>query len=181
MRLSLGLAAAAALFCMAAPAQSEVVSSSPSAFLVRAERHVEAAPDRVWRSLLRIQNWWNDEHTYSGDAENMRLDPHAGGCWCESWGRGQSVEHARIVLAMERDGVRTLRAVGGLGPLQELGAIGIMTFTIAPHAGGASVTMTYRVSGEPSLNLDRIAPLVDRVLLEQVDGLVRYSSGGTPG
>jgi hypothetical protein len=90
------------------------------------------------------------------------------------------VEHGRVLLVMEREGERTLRVSGGLGPLQELGAVGILTFTVAPHASGAKITMTYRVSGDAALGLDQMAPLVDMVLMEQFGRLNRYSASGSP-
>jgi hypothetical protein len=58
---------------------------------------------------------------------------------------------------------------------------GALTFTVAPHANGAKITMTYRVSGDPALGLDQIAPLVDGVLMEQFGRLSRYSASGSPG
>lgn len=166
--------AALAAFLFASPARADVTSASPGAFLIQAEAQVTASPDQVWRRLVRIQDWWSDAHTYSGDAGRLRLDPRAGGCWCERWGDGQSVEHGRVVLVMEHEGVRTLRVVGGLGPLQELGATGVLTFTVAPHANGATVTMTYRVSGDPALGFDQMAPLVDGVLMEQFGRLTAF-------
>jgi uncharacterized protein YndB with AHSA1/START domain len=173
-----------ALVCIATPARAEVASSSPSAFVIQAEADVAASPAETWRRLLRIERWWNAEHTYSGDARRLSLDPRAGGCWCERWGDGQSVEHMRVVLVMENDGVRTLRTVGGLGPLQEMGVNGVLTFTVAPladsHASGTKITMTYRVAGDATLGLDRLAPLVDGVLLEQFGRLSRYSATGSP-
>jgi uncharacterized protein YndB with AHSA1/START domain len=168
------IVAAFAFLMIASPAAAEVANSSPSGFLLRAETELTAAPAAVWRDLTRIERWWGPEHTYSGDAGNLRLAPRAGGCWCERW-EGGSIEHARVVLAMESDGVRTLRLAGGLGPLQELGASGVLTFTVAPHAGGTKLTMTYRVAGETGLGLDRIAPLVDGVMMEQFGRLARYS------
>jgi hypothetical protein len=57
---------------------------------------------------------------------------------------------------------------------------GALTFTVAPHASGAKITMTYRVSGDPALGLDQMAPLVDGVLLEQFGRLSRYSATGSP-
>lgn len=164
----------------ASPARAEVVSAASTGFVIQAEAEVAAAPDRLWRDLTRIERWWGGEHTYSGDARRLRLEPRAGGCWCERWGDGQSVEHARVVLVMERDGVRTLRAVGGLGPLQEMGVSGVLTFTVAPHANGAKLTMIYRVAGDAGLNLNQLAPLVDMVLMEQFGRLSRYSASGSP-
>lgn len=163
----------------AAPlAQAEVVSASPGAFLLRAEAETSASPEEAWRTLSRLNRWWNSEHTYSGDARRLSVDLRAGGCWCERWD-GQSVEHGRVLLVMEQEGVRTLRFDTALGPLQELGVSGVLTFTIAPHASGAKITMTYRVAGDAGLGLDQIAPLVDTVLTEQFGRLVRFSSSGS--
>lgn len=180
MRVVLAAFAVAALLAAAPAAEAEVASASPSGFVIQAEADVEAPPDRAWRALTRIGQWWGDEHTYSGDGGRMRLDARAGGCWCERWGNGQSVEHARVLLVMEHDDVRTLRVAGGLGPLQELGAVGILTFTVAAHADGAKITMTYRVTGDAGLGLETMAPLVDMVLMEQFGRLSRYSASGSP-
>lgn len=178
MRLLIAAAAFAAL--LISPAQAEVTSATPGAFLIEAETGLAATPEDTWRALTRLNRWWSSSHTYSGDARRLSLDPRAGGCWCERWGDGQSVEHARVVLVMERDGVRTFRAVGGLGPLQGLGAHGVLTFTITPLASGAKLTMSYRVSGDSGLALDQLAPLVDQVLMEQFGRLSRYTASGSP-
>ncbi len=86
----------------------------------------------------------------------------------------------RVVAVIERDGVRTLRMTGALGPLQEMGVTGTMTFTIASFANGAKLTVTYRVSGDPGLDLNAIAAPVDSVLMDQIARLRRYSTSGTP-
>jgi hypothetical protein len=62
-----------------------------------------------------------------------------------------------------------------------MGVNGVLTFTVAPHPNGATLAMTYRVAGDPSLNLSAIAPLVDNVLMEQFGRLARYSATGSPG
>ncbi|MGQ0533737.1 MAG: ATPase [Caulobacteraceae bacterium] len=179
MRFTVAAVLVAAL-CFAPIAQAEVAAASPSGFVIEAEAEIAAAPAKVWRDLRRVGRWWGSEHTYSGDSSRLHLDSRAGGCWCERWGDGQSVEHMRVVLVMERDGVRTLRTVGGLGPLQEMGVSGVLTFTVAPHANGAKLTMNYRVAGDAALNLDQLAPLVDSVLMEQFRRLNRYSASGSP-
>ncbi|MEZ5994889.1 MAG: hypothetical protein R3C25_03985 [Hyphomonadaceae bacterium] len=161
-------------------AKAEVVSSSASAFVVQAEAEVAAPPDRVWRDLARIERWWSPAHTFSGDASRLSLSPRAGGCFCERWENGQSVEHARVVMVMNYQGAWTLRAAGALGPLQAMGANGVLTFTVAPHASGTKLSMSYRVSGDPSLALDQLAPIVDGVLMEQFGRLSRYAASGTP-
>jgi uncharacterized protein YndB with AHSA1/START domain len=173
-------AAALAVVGLSAPARAEVVSSSPGGFLIQAEAQVATTPDRAWRALTQLGRWWNDAHTYSGEARRLQLDARAGGCWCERWGDGLSVEHGRVVLVMEHEGVRTLRVNAPLGPLQELAVNGVLTFTVARHASGATITMTYRVSGDPGLNLNAMASPVDMVLMEQFGRLSRYSGSGSP-
>lgn len=159
------------------PALAEVQSASPSAILIQAETTTSASPAETWQALTRIGRWWNPAHTFSGDARRLRLDARAGGCFCETWGEGQSVEHGRVILVMNHEGTRTLRLAGGLGPLQDMGVSGILTFLVSEDAAGAKITMTYRVAGDGALNLDQLAPLVDGVLSEQLGRLARYSRG----
>jgi len=176
------IAVAALLFAVVfAPlsARADVTSASPGAFVIEAEAEVAASPEQTWRALGRLPRWWSSAHTYSGDASNLSLDVRAGGCWCERWGR-QSVEHGRVVLVMEREGVRTLRMSAALGPLQAMGANGVLTYTVEPHPNGAKITMTYQVSGDHGLNLDQVAPLVDQVMMEQFGRLARFSALGSP-
>lgn len=168
------------LMLLATPAHAEVAAASPGAMLLRAEATAAVAPDRAWRGLTRVEHWWNAEHTYSGDAGRLRLTPRAGGCFCERWENGQSVEHARVVSVIARDGVRTLRLDGALGPLQAMAAAGVLTFTVSPEGHGAKISMTYRVSGDPGLALDQLAPVVDQVLVDQLGRLVRYVERGSP-
>jgi hypothetical protein len=85
-----------------------------------------------------------------------------------------------VVMVTERDGARTIRLVGGLGPLQSMAVNGVMTFTVTPLASGAKITMEYRVTGDASLQLDRIGPGVDHVLMEQFTRLIRYTGSGSP-
>ena len=178
MRLVIAAAALAGLL-WAGSARAEVVQAGPTGFIVRAESTVATSPERAWRALVRPGRWWSSEHTYSGDAGRMSLDARAGGCWCERWGAGQSVEHARVLLVMEREGLRTLRLLGGLGPLQEMGVSGVLTFTVAPDPTGAKITMTYRVAGDAGQGLEQLAPLVDMVLMEQFGRLVRFTASGS--
>lgn len=173
---------AAALVFVFAPfsAKAEVASASPSAFTLQAEAIVAASPENAWRALGRLPRWWSGAHTYSGDASRLSFDMRAGGCWCERWGRDQSVEHGRVVLVMEHEGVRTLRMFAALGPLQSMGATGVLTYVVEPHPNGAKITMTYRVSGDPSLALEQIAPIVDQVIMEQFGRLDRFIASGSP-
>lgn len=180
MRFIFALTVLAAVSFSAPAAQADVASASPSAAHFRFQAESSAPVDRAYRAIIDVGHWWGSDHTYSGDARNMQLDPHAGGCWCERWAHGQ-VEHMRVAMTMEHDGQRALRLAGGLGPLQEMGADGVMTFTITPHGSGSTIVLDYRVSGDSSLGLDQIAPGVDHVLAEQFARLIRFTQAGSPG
>jgi hypothetical protein len=174
MRRLLAALALTAIFTSPS-AQAAIVESGPGAVLLRYEAVAPATPDQAYRALGQLPRWWNVEHSYSGDARRMSFDLRAGGCLCERWG-GNSVEHARVLLVLAHGGGHTVRLAGALGPLQEMGVTGIMTFTIAPDPQGAKIVMTYRVSGEPGLALQNIAAPVDGVLQEQFDRFIRYTA-----
>lgn len=177
--LRIVLAAFAALLLSPGLARADVASAAAGGFVIEAEAEVAASPDAVWRDLARVGRWWNSAHTYSGAAANMRLDPRAGGCWCERWAGG-SVEHGRVLAAFTHEGARTLRLEAALGPLQELSVQAVLSFTIIPAGDGSKVTMSYRVAGDPALNLEVMAAPVNGVMMEQFDRLVRYSGTGSP-
>ena len=44
---------------------------------------VDATPASTWRDLTRVSLWWDPAHTWSGSARNLKLEPKAGGCFCE--------------------------------------------------------------------------------------------------
>jgi hypothetical protein len=101
----------------------------------------------------------------------MKINPVAGGCWCEKWPKGE-IEHGRVILAMPKG---TLRLSAALGPLQDTGVNATLTITLADGAspGATSVTWDYKVVGSSLTNLAPMAPLVDSVLQEQFDRLVK--------
>ena len=89
---------ALALFTSAANAA--VVDSTPTGFEIAQTVHIAAPPDAVYAALIVPAKWWNSEHTFSGNAGNLRLEAKGGGCFCESWPDG-SVQHATVVDADE--------------------------------------------------------------------------------
>ena len=171
MQFHLGSRIATILVALAAtPAFAEVASATPNSFVITHKGEVSATPAALYAALGQLPRWWNSQHTYSGKSENLTLDLRAGGCWCENW-EGGSVEHARVVQAW-RD--RTLRLEGGLGPLQDMAVSAMLTFNIATVEGRTMLVMNYRVRGSDA-NLDKIAPIVDKVIGEGFGRLVEFA------
>jgi hypothetical protein len=155
--------AAVALALAASPAAAEVTAVSPHGFTLSYSRPVPATPAQAFEAIGRVDRWWNAAHSYSGQAANLRLTLRAGDCFCEQWDGG-SVEHLRVVLVRAP---QMVRLEGALGPLQELAVRGVLTFATAVADGRSVLRMTYRVSGAPEAGLEKLAPLVDRVMGDQ--------------
>lgn len=167
---------AAALW--AGAAQAEVTAKSDDGFAIALAVDTAADKDQAWRELLTPSHWWSPLHTWSGDAANLYIDGQATGCFCEKLPRpkdapeGQrmgSVEHLHVVYADPQAGL--LRMTGGLGPLQAEPVRGILTVTLKPGAGGTQIELTYRVAGFVTMKGTDMAPLVDKVLSEQLTRL----------
>jgi hypothetical protein len=165
-----------ALACTA-PARAEIVNAGPSGFNVRQVAEVPNPATVVWAALTDIGKWWDPQHTYSGDARNLSLDPTVRGCFCEKLGLYAGIEHARVIYAQP---AKTLRLSGALGPLQEFGVSGVMTWSIEPAGGGSKITLTYSAGGFADRPLADWAPIVDEVLGGQLKRLARYASQGNP-
>jgi uncharacterized protein YndB with AHSA1/START domain len=174
MRLGIGIVVA--LLGVGA-ARGEVKQSAPDGLLVAHVVEVKRAPAEVFAALGRVGEWWNGEHSWSHEAKNLSLELRAGGCFCERWATG-SAEHGRVVQVREGE---LLRLAAMLGPLQELAATGALTFALAPLDGGRTrLTVSYRVNGDSASGFDRLAPIVDGVIGEQVGRLVRFVETGKP-
>ena len=167
----------AALFA-ADRAHAEIVTAGPNGFSLR---HIAEAPNVappvIWAALSDIAKWWDPEHTYSGDARNLTLEPVVRGCFCEKLGLYAGIEHGSVVYAQP---AKTLRIKGALGPLQEFGITGAMTWQIESAAGGSKITFTYNVGGFADRPLADWAPIVDEVLGGQLKRLTRYITQGNP-
>jgi hypothetical protein len=121
--------------------------------------------------MLRPGDWWDSEHTYSGDAANLTIEPVAGGCFCEAIPAANGVpagqvEHMRVVYVDPR--VRTLRLSGGLGPLQAEALTGTLTMAVQPSGTGSQIVWDYVVGGYARMSLTELAPVVDGVVGEQM-------------
>ena len=160
---------ALALFATAATA--EVVSQTADGFTLRYQVALETTPEDIWASLGRIGDWWEDAHTYSGEAANMSIELKPGGCFCEALSGG-GVKHGEVVMAWPE---RTLRLNAALGPLQATDPAAVLTFDWATEGAGQTLTATYVVSGP---GLGAFAGGVDGVLKTQFDNLARHIERG---
>ncbi len=182
MRIITGFMAAG-LLGSAVPASAEVTQKSDVGFVSRTTAEVAASPADAWKALITPSLWWNAQHTFSGDAANLTLDPNANGCFCEklpvpkdaqAGQKAGSVMHMRVVYA---EPYRALRMVGGLGPLQSEAVNGTMTVTFKPVDGSGGkmtrILWEYVVGGYMRYKADTIAGAVDKVLEGQLGGLVK--------
>ncbi|MFL0356230.1 SRPBCC family protein [Erythrobacter sp. GH1-10] len=178
MRLSI-IAAATAALAAATPLAAEVTEQDDSGFVTRDQAIVEATPKEVWLALITPSGWWNDAHTWSGDAGNMTLTPQAGGCFCEKIPESEdrnritlegSVEHMRVIQAYPES---ALRMSGGLGPLQSEPVTGILTIAISEVEEGTRIVWEYNVGGRMRYEIPEISKAVDGVMSQQLDGLAR--------
>ena len=158
----------------AGPAVAEVTASNEAGFVAHNEVEVPVDAAEAWAMLFKPSRWWNPEHSYSGNSANMTLAPAAGGCFCEvipgaDPGTGGSIEHMRVLYVDPR--VHTLRLAGALGPLQSGAVTGVLTMTVEPAGSGARITWDYVVGGYMRMPMAEMAPLVDRVVGEQLTRL----------
>ena len=160
---------------LAPGARAEVVDAQPNGFEVKRTAVLNAPADKVYAALSQPSQWWNKDHTWSGSAANLSLAPMAGGCFCEKLPKGGSVMHMTVVYAQPGEG---LRLSGALGPLQMSGATGHLGWSLAEKDGKTTLTQIYDVGGYMTGGLDKIAPVVDRVLSEQFDRLTAYVETG---
>jgi hypothetical protein len=158
----------------AARAAAEVTSVASTGFEVRETAHVAAAPDKAYAALLLPARWWSSDHTFSRNADNLKLDARAGGCWCETLPDGGSAEHLRVVFVAPG---KTLRLRGALGPLQGMGVEGAMTWSLKGSSTGTDISVSYAVGGFAKDGFDDMSKAVDRVLGEQIERLKKLIDG----
>jgi uncharacterized protein YndB with AHSA1/START domain len=170
-------ALAIALLACAVPARAEVTDQNQSGFATAGVVTIAAGPERVWDTLVNPAKWWNSEHSWSGEAANLTLDPRAGGCFCEALPGGGSVEHMRVIYA---DRGKQLRMRGALGPLQGEGLAATLTVTLQAEGGATKLAWSYKVGGYTDFPWAQIAPAVDGVVSEQFQRLAALLEEGAP-
>lgn len=163
----------------ATPLAAEVIDEKPTGFVSRHEAIVSASPKEVWLALIAPADWWQSEHTWSGEATNLTLTPQAGGCFCETipevdtperFTLQGSVEHMRVIQAYPE---QALRMQGALGPLQSEPVTGILTVAISATEDGTRIVWEYNVGGPMRYEVPVIAKAVDGVMGAQVNALAQ--------
>jgi uncharacterized protein YndB with AHSA1/START domain len=155
------------------PLQAEVRQSDAAGFVVEHKFAIAATPSASWRALGKPDRWWPAEHTWSGSARNLSLSLDAPGCFCERW-KGGSAVHGDVIHARSNE---LLRIQGAFGPMQDMAVVGIVSVALAAADEGTAATVTYRVSGTAAHALDKLAPIVDKVIGEQFGRYAAFASG----
>lgn len=157
---------------------AEVVDAAHNGFTVRHSVSIAADRELVYQAAVQnIGDWWNSDHTVSGNAENVYLTDSIPGCFCERLGDGAGLVH--LSVSFVNPGVM-LRLTGGLGPLGLMGVSGNMTLEFDEDGDGTTVTLQYAVGGYMAGGLDSVANAVDGVLVEQMARLAMFVETGSP-
>ena len=165
---------ALASVALASVASAEVVDATPGGFEVRRTVSINAPPAKVYAALIAPAGWWN--HTFSGDPKNLYIEPKANGCWCETLPKSKgSVAHMRVIYVEPGS---LIRLQGGLGPMQQTGALGNLTWQVAAKGEVTEVTWTYDVGGYMKGGLAPMAGAVDGVFAEQMARLKKKVETG---
>jgi hypothetical protein len=157
---------------------ASVVSSTTSGFVIKHSVVVKKSPDAAFESFAsKVQDWWDPAHTYTGKSENVSIDLKPNGCFCERLGPQGFVVHMTLTYS---DPGKLLRMTGALGPVQQFAATGVMTLEFQPMGGDTLVNFTYSVAGDIPNGADKLAPVVDRVLVGQMNRFERFVNTGRP-
>lgn len=160
-------------------ARAEVKDVSPSGFTIENSRVVPVDAMTAWNALVDdVGRWWPKDHTWWGDSSKLTIQPRAGGCFCEIDGQRQA-SHMTVTFV---DPGKTLRMVGGLGPLQGMGLSGALEWRFAPVEGGTRITLYYRAGGYSPDDIGKFVPVIDKVQGVQLGGLAGFlrASGRAP-
>ena len=154
---------------------AEISDSASNGFTVKHVIEVSAERSEVYGFAVDdVGEWWFDDHTFSGNAQNMYIEARALGCFCEVIGEDAVVVHLTVTFVNPG---QMIRLSGGLGPLGLMGVNGNMTWEFADSEVGTTVTLTYAVGGYMDGGLDAVAPAVEGVLVEQMTRLKAYAEG----
>lgn len=156
---------------------AEVADASATGFTIKLSFPVQALPADLYRSIIKVGDWWASSHTFSGDSHNLTIDDQPGGCFCEKMPDHGGVRHMEVIAAIPG---KRLVLSGTLGPLQSLAATGTMTFQISPAEGESKLDVVYAVAGYLPAGMNTWAAPVDGVLKLQITRLKNLIERGKP-
>lgn len=175
-QFAIGFGLAAALLPAGAwSARAAVVESNANGFAVEEKAHIGASPANVYAALIRPENWWSSDHTFSKDAKNLSIDAKAGGCFCETLPNGGSVQHLTVTMVIPG---KAIQFRGAMGPFLSQGVDGALTFTLAPKDGGTDLVLDNNVGGFVKGGMGKWPAAADAMLTDLVAHLKFYAENG---
>ncbi|BFT30177.1 SRPBCC family protein [Alteromonas sp. D210916BOD_24] len=150
-------------------------------FSVTNESESKASVEVVYSHFIQhIDMWWPKDHTWWEGTLN--IDENAGGCFCETHNNASA---AHMIISYVEPNKKVVMT-GGLGPLQEMGIFGALTWQFSPKDNpteGTRVTMTYHASGTIHFNGAQatekdaadLVQVIDKVQLQQLNALTHFS------
>ncbi len=159
-------------------ARGEVTDSAANGFTVRITMVVKAPPPEVYDRLVHhVGDWWNSDHTFSGDAHNLSIEEKPMGCFCEKLANGGGVRHAEVILVSPG---KSLVMSGMLGPLQKFGGSGTLSFVVTVVGRDTKLDFIYAVGGYLPDGLNTWAGPANAMWTEQLNRLRSYVETGSP-
>ena len=172
------LIALSLLAILACPARADVTDAAANGFTSVNELTITASSSVAWTAATRrIHEWWDPDHTLSGDASRLSIEAKPMGCFCESLGEDAGIVHLTVTGVSPGS---LLRMTGGLGPLGVMGVDGNMTWEFEATDDGTLVRFTYAVGGYAKGGMQDLAAPVDRVIGEALARLARFVETGSP-
>ena len=157
---------------------ADVTDAQFGGFTVKSTITIQASQNEVYRRLIHnIGDWWNPQHTFSGDPRNLTIDEKPMGCFCETLPGQGAVRHMEILRYVQG---KTLVLSGAIGPLQPLAAAATMTIQLSPGDTGTKLEVTYTVAGFLPAGMDSWAEPVNSVVTEQFTRLKNFVEHGSP-
>ena len=156
------------LFCSSG-ISAAVVDQQERYFAIKINQALAVSAEELNAQILQIDEWWNPDHTYTGDSNNLYIDLEKE-CFCERLPYGGYVNHLSLVYY--QPGV-LFRFVGGLGPLQSIPMNGVLELRIKPVSETQSLLEVSYLVGSNSPGLKNWAGPVNRVISEQISRLAK--------
>lgn len=174
------------------PTTAKVNYADNSGFSITNVSKSQAPVEVVYSHFIQhVDMWWPKDHTWWEGV--LRIDEQAGGCFCETLDSASAVHMQISVIEPNKKVVMT----GGLGPLQEMGITGALTWefssienntaantdTAVDMPNKTQVTLTYNASGNIHFNGEKasvddavnLVNVVDKVQAQQLNALTAFS------